>query len=361
MEFRQLVHTLSYGDATSGAVLAMHRCFLELGAKSEIYALNIHDKYKDIAHLSEQFPVDCKGEVILHYSLGSPLNNLYKSIKSAKRCIVYHNITPSHWFQGVNLKVANDIEKGISDLSNLCAVTDRIVSVSNFNAEGIKAFGFDSEVLPLVVDPERWNTTPNEGIRNLLNNDTATHLLHIGRIAPNKCIEDVIKIFYFYHYHINKNSKLWIVGINIDTEIYCHSLQRMASELFLDDAVFFTGGLSDEEVRSFYECSDLYITMSEHEGFCMPIVEAMYFGLPVLAYAEGAIPETLKDGGILVREKRHAEIAELIGLVIEDSVFKNRLIEKGKQRSQTFSLENFKQRIKEVYFQSQRAVNAVAV
>ena len=345
----QLVHTLSYGDATSGGVLAMKHAFQELGFESEVFAIGIHEKYKGFAKHYSEFPKDFNGEVLLQYSIGSPLNDLFKSLTSAKRYIYYHNITPEHWFEGVNPRVQNDIIEGRKQLKEICEVCDKIVSVSKFNAKEIEDLGFKSEVLPLLIDPKRWENPGNEGIKNILKSNGCKNFVHVGRIAPNKCIEDILKIFYFYHHHINTTSKLWIIGIDIDTEIYSLSLKRMVEEIKLQDAVEFVGGRSDEEVRGFYESADLYISMSEHEGFCMPVVEAMNFEVPVIAADFGALSETIGDGGIIVAKKKHAELAELVHQVLTDSRLNSRLKEKGKQRAASFTYEKFKSNIQKIW------------
>jgi glycosyltransferase involved in cell wall biosynthesis len=345
----QLLHTLNYGDAISGEALSLQRVFRENGIKSDIYCINTHPKYKGLTKDYRDFDTAFLGEVILHYSLGSPLNHLYRKLTLATRTIIYHNITPSYWFKGVNPRIVNDIDSGILELPELVKMSNKILADSEFNAEEIKKLGTDCEVLPLTVDPSRWTENANQGFVNLLKNDGAINFLHVGRLAPNKCIEDIIKVFYFFNHHIEKNSRLWLVGIDIDTELYSFSLKRMVEEFGLTGKVEFCGGRSDDELRALYENCDIYFAMSEHEGFCVPVVEAMYYGLPVIAYNAAALPETLGNGGLVVNTKDPLKIAELSYKLIKDTLFKSAIISAGKERFKDFSFDKFRANVNQFF------------
>lgn len=345
----QLVHTLSYGDAISGEVLALKRIFREKGFESEVYSINTHPKYKHETLHYESFPENFSGKVVLHYSLGSPLNSLYRKLTQAKKFLIYHNLTPSKWFKSVNGRVFADIEDGVKELPELLKMTDTIVCDSHFNAQEISTMGFGSKVLPLTVDPKKWEVRANPGIAELLRSDAKIHLLHVGRLAPNKCIEDIIKAFYFLHHHVERASKLWLIGIDHDTELYSFGLKRLVRELHLEEAVQFVGRLSDEEVRSFYENSSAFISMSEHEGFCVPLIEAMHFKCPVIAYDGSAISETLADGGILVKNKNPALLAELMFEVSRNTSLRDSLVERGLKRVSQFSFESFSTQVSSIF------------
>lgn len=349
MQIHQLVHTLSYGDAISGEVLALQRCFRAMGFESEIFAINVHPKYEGMAHDYRQFDPKFLGEVVLHYSLGSPLNELYLALSRATRTLIYHNLTPAHWFKGVNPRIVSDIEDGLRELPQLCRGTSRLLADSAFNAGELKALGFDAAVLPLPLDAAKWSIDANPGIYSLVKSEPGIHLVHVGRLAPNKCIEDIIKVFYFLHHHINRQSRLWLVGIDIDTELYSFALKRMVNEFKLDQAVSFVGCLADSEVKALYQAASVYICMSEHEGFCLPVLEAMQFGLPVIAYESSALPETVGSGGILFSEKRIAEIAELIDRIYLDKELRRRLVDAGHARAAEFSYEKFEERVRTAF------------
>lgn len=351
----QLVHTLSYGDAISTEVLALKECFRASGCESEIFAINSHPRLKGEALDYRQFPADFIGEVVLHYSLGSPLNDLYRALEGAHRTLVYHNLTPPEWFEKVNPRVVADIRRGIQELPALCGLSNRVLADSAFNAAELRQHGVVAQVLELCVNPKRWEVAANSGITSLLRGRGGIHVLHVGRLAPNKCIEDVIKTFFYLHHYISQESTLWLSGIDIDTELYSFALKRLVRELHLEDAVNFLGCMADEELKALYEESSVYLCMSEHEGFCLPVIEAMTFGLPVVAYASSAVVDTVGDGGVLVHEKRHPEIAELIFEVATNTELSSNLRSAGHRRVERLSYTHFAQRVGELYDLQSRA------
>ncbi|RMG41384.1 MAG: glycosyltransferase [Candidatus Dadabacteria bacterium] len=347
--YHQLVHTLSYGDAISGEVLSLRRALRQHGIVSEIYAINVHPRLKGEALDYRELPDDFSGDLILHYSLGSPLNDLYRSLCKARRTLIYHNLTPPHWFESVNPVIFQNVTRGLKELPELCKVSDILLADSPFNASELGKLGFKADVLELPLDPERWNLATDNGIAQALKAAPGIHLLHVGRLAPNKCIEDIIKTFYFLHHHFCKDSRLWLAGIDTDTELYGFELRRLACELRVDHAVEFTGGLSDSQLKALYENSTFYLCMSEHEGFCLPLVEAMHFRLPVIAYASSAIPDTMADAGVLLHEKHHAEIAALIYRIYKDNRLYSRLQEAGAEREKQLSYQRFVEQVAQYF------------
>ena len=345
----QLVHTLSYGDAISGEVIALQRALRAKGHQSEIFAINVHPKYEGAAQKIVSFPKDFKGEVILHYSLGSPLNTLYRELTGVKRSLIYHNLTPATWFEGINPRIVRDIEQGVRELPELCALTDRLISDSAFNAGELKRLGFNSTVLNLPIDDAKWSIEANSGITSLVQGEPGVHVVHVGRLAPNKCIQDIIKSFYFLHRHITRQSRLWLVGIDIDTELYSFGLKRLIHELELQEAISIVGCLADSEVKALYQNASVYMCMSEHEGFCLPLIEAMKFGLPVVAYGSSAIPDTVGRGGVVVYEKRHAEIAELLYEIAQPGELRSRIIAEGHTRAAELTYSNFETHVGELF------------
>jgi glycosyltransferase involved in cell wall biosynthesis len=344
----QLVHTLSYGDAISTEVLALQSAIRSLGIESEIYALHEHNKLIGRSRPFAAIGECAEADLILHYSIGSPLNDLYRGWKRGHRVLVYHNITPASWFAGVNARVARDIEQGFSDLPQLCAISDRIWADSKFNAMELASLGFNAEVLDLPIAPERWERPRHEPTYSLVKSRPGMHILHVGRLAPNKCVEDVIKSFYYLRRYINPESWLWLVGIDTDTELYSFSLRRLAANLGIEDGVEFMGCLADEQVRALYESCSAYLCMSEHEGFCLPLIEAMHFGCPVIAYGAGAVPETVGDGGIILEEKKHAEVGQLLAMVAAQGDLRSKLVMKGHERVKEFSYAQFTARLQEL-------------
>lgn len=365
----QFVHTLHYGDAISGEALAIRAILRAQGTDSEIFSLHTHEKLKDFARPWTEFSERCERAaaegisvgVLFHYSIGSPLGELLLSTPNIIRALVYHNLTPVHWFSSYNPRVASDLVAGRDELPGLLQKMDIVLADSEFNRDELLEMGCPSaSVLPLLLDEEKWSVAANAGIENVLRAHGGVNLLHVGRIAPNKCIEDILKTFYFYHHKINKKSRLWLVGGEIDTELYAFELRRLLVELRLKEVVHFVGSVADSELRAFYEGADCYLCMSEHEGFCVPLLEAMYFGVPVLAFAAGAVAKTLAGGGILLNHKAPAETAELIDMVLTDATARDRLVRAGKNRAQDFGPTVFASQLESLVLQPMRQLLSAA-
>jgi L-malate glycosyltransferase len=263
--------------------------------------------------------------------------------------LIFHNLTSASWFEGVNPRIVADIEAGVKELPNLCDASHRLISDSGFNASELQKLGFSSQVLELPVDFSRWEIEKNAGIDALVRGEGGVQVVHVGRLAPNKCIEDIIKAFYFLHHKIEKRSRLWIAGIDIDTELYAFGLKRMVDDLALNDAVNFAGCMDDSELKALYQAASVYVCMSEHEGFCLPLVEAMHFGLPVIAFSSSAVPDTVGAGGILVSHKKHPEIAELMYKLYSDQPFRAKMVEAGKERVSRLGFDGFAARVREIF------------
>lgn len=358
MRIHQFVHTLNYGDAISGEALLIQRILGELGIAGDIYSVNTHERLQGATKDWRSFSAPSEDEptaVLLHYSIGSPLNAKLLETPGILRGLIYHNLTPVRWFAPYNAVVAKNLAMGSEELPKLLPEMDIVLADSAYNKSELDQMGCEhSKVLSLVLDRKKWAVAPNTGIASNLSGSGEKNILHVGRFAPNKCIEDIIKAFYFYHHKIEKKSTLWLIGSDIDTEIYSFELRRLVSELRLKHAVRFVGSVSDCELRAFYENADLYLCMSEHEGFCVPLLEAMHFGVPVVAFSATAVPETMADSGFLLKEKKAAEVAELINRILTDAKLRESAVVRGKKRAGEFSEERFAQTLREVLLEPLR-------
>lgn len=341
LKIDQFIHTLQYGDAITGEALTIKRILNEMGHSSEIYSLHSHHLLKNLSKKMNEY--ESSDGLILHYSLNSPQNEVYIKSSCKNKFLIYHNLTPESWYMPYNGRVYDDLVLGKSHLPNLINETNFCLADSSFNASELKEFKPKSlEVLPLLIDPKRWESSPNSGIIEALKAQGGKNILHVGRIAPNKQIEEIIKAFYFYHHKFCKNSRLWLVGHDIDTEIYSFELRKLIIDLSLTEAVQFTGSVSDDELQGFYSASDAYICMSAHEGFCVPIIEAMHHNLPVVAYNSSAIGETLGKAGILLDDLNPLKTAIALDKAISDQNVRTSLIRAGHDQVKNFSIENFK-------------------
>ena len=345
----QFVHTLQYGDAISGEALTIKRVLRELGHDSEIVSLNTHEKYKGLNISLKEFlngRADKCSLAINHYSISSPLNDVYINLRTAKRGLIYHNVTPPSWFSSYNHRVSEDLKKGRADLEKLKSITDLAIADSGFNKEELLEIGFESpQVLPLPLDPVRWSGPSNAGISSILSSHGGPNVLHVGRMAPNKCVQDIIKAFYFFHHKFSPKSRLWLIGSDTDTELYSFELRRLVSELRLKDAVTFAGSVSDDELKAFYEQADLYLCMSEHEGFCVPAIEALHFEIPLIYFEGSALPETLGNGAVGVKDKDPLKLACLMNELLENNNLREELKLNAKKELSRFSIDIFRQNL----------------
>jgi glycosyltransferase involved in cell wall biosynthesis len=155
--------------------------------------------------------------------------------------------------------------------------------------------------------------------------------LTVGRVAPNKAIEDVIRLFYIYCQHINPQSKLYIVGSRY-VRSYDAALDALVADLGLGGDVVFAGRVSDAELAAYYQAADLYVVASYHEGFCVPLIESMHYGVPVLARKAAAVPETLGESGVLFTELGYEQVAEMAHLLVADEALRRQVIRKQAER-----------------------------
>ena len=175
--------------------------------------------------------------------------------------------------------------------------------------------------------------------------DGKVNILHVGRLVPQKKIEDLVKVFYLFQKRLLPESRLILVGADSGVRNYSRAVKRMVEELELTEKVLFAGFASFRELITYYAASHLYLCLSEHEGFCVPLVESMFFGLPVIAYLTGGIPETLGGAGLGIADKNFEAIAELMALVLEDQDLRENIIARQKERLKDLSLEKNEERL----------------
>jgi glycosyltransferase involved in cell wall biosynthesis len=156
--------------------------------------------------------------------------------------------------------------------------------------------------------------------------DDWTNILFVGRVIANKKIEDLIRVFHAYHTIFNSRSRLLIVGAQSGFERYAASLHQLVGTLGASH-VHFVGHVSDEELIAFYECADLFLCASEHEGFCVPLVEAFYKQVPVLAYAATAVPSTMDGAGVLYHDKDPMHVAGLMDAIVSNEALQDLIVD----------------------------------
>jgi len=340
-QIHQINPIVSYGDAIGNELIEIREIIREFGYKSDIYAKFIDSKLKDIKNHTDYIKVSSPQNIlIIHHSTeyGSELLDFIKSLPD-KKILLYHNITPPIFFQNFSSAHEHATKIGLYELKHeIKNIIDIALADSEFNRQDLINTGFEKTgVLPYLINLRKFDIPPNRKIIQKYS-DEFVNLLVVGRISPNKKVEDAIKCFYYYNKYINSRSRLLLVGSYQGMDLYHNSLNKLIQKLELKN-VYFTGHINLDELISYYKIGDVFLTMSEHEGFCVPLLESMYFGVPILAYKSTAIPETLGGAGILVNDKNYIEIAELINLLVEDKVLRDKIVKKQSERLEFFSRE----------------------
>lgn len=329
----QMVGNAGPGNSVSAGALVLRSKLHAWGYDSAIYAETVAptSTWGDILPFERYKPTNAD-LLIFHYTDASPLSDYVKTL-DVPLILVYHNVTPPEFFVGANAKVVQYTQRGRAELIAFREQTLLALADSEFNQRDLIEAGYThTDVIPVIIPNTLQQVTPDANILAQLKD--GVNLLCVGRVVPNKRFEDVIKTLFYYR-QIEPQAHLFLVG-HTHTRPYVQWLHSLVAWLGLDKAVTFTGQVSDAALAAYYRRSDVFVYMSEHEGFGIPLVEAMRFGVPVIAYASTAVPETLGGAGILVTQKRFAVVAELIHLLQTDAELRQRIVARQLERARAF-------------------------
>lgn len=331
----QLVAGFAMGDAISHEAIALREICREAGFASEIYAPadRIAADAAGTCRTLSNYQPQAGDTVIFHYSITSPATAAFRS-SPGRKIVIYHNITPPEFFAPFDPNVANQLTAARQELKDILALASDVWADSSFNADELKGLGFhNAKVFPLLFSPAGLDVPPDPAILAKFA-VPMKNILFVGRIAPNKCIEDLITAFAWFHKNIEPQSRLLIVGSDRSAPTYYAMLKMYAAELGLD-TVFFERFASPAGLSAYYQVADIFATTSRHEGYCLPLVEAMYKGVPVISRQTGGTPEAMGEAGILFEDLRAEELAELFGLVCYDASFRQTVISSQQKRMET--------------------------
>lgn len=323
------------GDAITTQALIIRGWLHDLGFRSNLYAQHIHESMQDDVHpLSAYRRARGEKQTIYHHSIGSEVPSFLQE-HGPRLILIHHNVTPAHFFTHVDPAWARRARLGAEQLRNLCPHVDLALADSAFNELELLEAGYEATgVLPIVLDEEQYNLPDNEILAAQLQKMAGPILLFVGRLAPNKKQEDLVKLLYCYH-RFRPSAQLMLVGDRWDMG-YDGWVERLAANLGLADAVTLTGKVSQQDMVTYFRHADLYVSMSEHEGFGKPLVESMYLGLPIVAYAATSVPYTLGAAGVKFYEKDFERLAELVDVLIEDDALRARITSAQRQKVQEY-------------------------
>lgn len=330
----QLVAGFSLGDSISNEAINLRDLFRSLGHDSEIFCdpESVHPELQARVRPLEDAPgtVQPSDIVLLHFSIGSPVNDVFRQL-AGKKILRYHNITPADFVEPVNPRTAQRLREGREALARLAGVADLNLAVSRFNASELADAGYAPvDVAPIVQAFEPGAIPPDPGIVNRFD-DGLFNVLYVGRAAPNKGLDDLVRLFAAFQRHVEPRSRLIHVGSQTGMEIYAGAVMHLARQLGLRH-VHFAGSVSESELAAHYTVADLFLCPSEHEGFGIPLLEAMAYDVPVVAYAAGAVPETLDGAGVLFHRKDPALVGELMGEIADNASLRERILRRQNER-----------------------------
>jgi glycosyltransferase involved in cell wall biosynthesis len=342
-----LTSHLSLGDAVSNDVVGMCDAFQRRGFEARMYAGGWDLTETEVYDVSEiqSFLTDTADLLIYHFSIGwSPGLELLRSLK-CRTAIKYHNVTPPQFFQGISQWHEEQCRAGREEIKDIAqAGCDLYLADSDYNGEDLLMEGVAEEscfVVPPFHHIERLQMIePDMDVLDRYR-DGVTNILMVGRVAPNKGHAALIEAFATYHHDYNRNSRLLIVGKETEAfKTYSTRLREMMPFILSEDIVSFMGEVSDSALKAYYLLSNLFAIASEHEGFCVPVIEAMSMKLPVVAYASSAIPAMVDGAGFVLNERRPRLMAEAINRLVSDEALSFAFGIRGWQRyEQNFTNE----------------------
>ena len=338
MVINQWLPSAHRGDAVGDSARRVRALLRARGHESDMYALTIDDDLRaEIRTFSH--PAARQGDVtILHFAIASPMSEALASLPGG-RVIQYHNITPAHFFAEYDTGIFALVTSGREELASLAGRVDLALGDSEYNRQELEALGFvDTGVFPIAVNTARLSEAPPRPALERILRDGLTNILFVGRIAPNKKLEDHLRLAEHYKRYVDAFYRFIFVGREDACPRYYAMVRalmtqyRMSSERF-----WFVGPVPDADLAAFYHTASAYVSLSEHEGFCVPLLEAMATDVPVLAYASTAVPETLGGAGIAFSPKDLEYAAEMLGLLVYDDDLRADILVGQRRRLRDFT------------------------
>ncbi len=345
MRLIQIAHALTQHDGASKFVQSLDGMFRKLGYETEIFAHRLDEKIQDPRiRTMECFDGTAEDIVIYHMTTGTSFNKWVAKYPH-KIVLYYHNITPARFFFGNAWGSWLKCIQGRRQLKAIVRNTFYAWGASEYSCGELREMGLQKvKRLAQIVNPADFtNRPPVKAIADKYQ-DGRLNLLVVGRGVPHKKQDEAIEVLKYYKENIDSNVRLILVG-NVKPS-YGKKLHKLAAEYQLEQDIVFAGNVSDDELCTWYQISDALLSLSEHEGFCIPLIEAMIFDKPVFAYGAAAVPETVGRAGILLEDKDPAKVSELIRSTLADDAVLERLAGERRQRLQELSYEAIFEQVK---------------
>ena len=358
----QFVPALLPRDATGDHTRALRDAFRSAGWESDIYVEAAHDELQHEATYFEEYPALARPGDVLLYQLGtsSPVAEFLLG-RHEPLVLDYHNVTPESFYEGWEEHTVAKVALAREQVAALAPKAVLGIADSAFNARELDDLGCPATtVVPILVDLEDDDgVDERERSRLAADHGESTVLLFVGRISPNKSHERLIEALFVYRRLYDPAARLHLVGPTV-TPAYAEAVFAFADELGLGDAVRHGERLTDGQLAAWYEDADVFVCLSEHEGFCIPLLESMRAGTPIVALDAGAVGETLADAGILLPSARPALVAAAVARIRGDAALASWLAEAGRRRLSDFAAETTSRRFVEVLAEVAGAGRVVA-
>jgi glycosyltransferase involved in cell wall biosynthesis len=346
----QVVPVLARADAVGAHTLLARDAFRAAGWSSEVFAEDLHDdvrrEARPVHHLDRAGPADL---LLYQCSTGTALTSWLLD-RPEPLAVEYHNITPAPYFERWEPEAARNMRRARADLARLAPRTALAIADSSFNAAELAEAGFPpAAVVPPLVDLGAVAARPHRATAEALRRARrGAHWLFVGRLAPNKCQHDVIAaLAAARRLGLDPGARLTLVG-STTSDGYRDALAALADDLGVAGAVTFTDRIGTAQLAAHWADADVFVCLSEHEGFCVPVVEAMQAGVPVVAHAAGAVPETVGPAGVLLDDKDPVLVAVAVTRLLADPVRRGELVDSGKARAAELGAEVVAPRLVEV-------------
>jgi len=292
-----------------------------------------------------------RGRLLLyHLSIGSPVADVFGRRPEGK-LVNYHNITPAELVRAWEPEIGEELRWGRTQMRQLAPVTSFAFADSAFNASELDDVGYAHAVLsPLLIDPGAILGDPDSAVMARLARDREKgghDILFVGKISPHKAQHDLIKALIVFRRLYDPRARLRLVGSSI-SPIYSRALERLTTRFGVSDAVDFAGTVTRRELIAYYKSADVFVCLSDHEGFCVPLIEAMVHRVPVVALGKSAVPDTVRDAGLVLAGKDPVLVSAAIHRIIEDEVLRASLAAAALVRVESLSLVRSEARVTEV-------------